>query len=342
MDQPAQWSNPMWALARAGDAIGVAAIAFFFLVTMMVATAQQDVITRMKAEQLSIGYSSALSLRKDANDNQATIPALRNDAQRTSEAIRSDQTAADEAQRDADLAWGEFEPTAKQIMKLNECDVSLPTDATPRSRAIAANQVQQCSPDSTTGKSATQLLKEGKDEAQQFMSTLQTYIADENKLNSAQSHLAAVQEQLQFRMLTPDQQKVLRSFGDMDVLLQPWMVGGSFFVQFPPALLQILLSFVSGLFGALLITLILIIYPKNTISETVDAHPAKRIVLGGMIALCVYVVLLSGTAVLGSGSSGEGAGTNYMAFAGIGILSGMFSDKVAGWLSKQADTLFKQ
>ena len=31
-----------------------------------------------------------------------------------------------------------------------------------------------------------------------------------------------------------------------------------------------------------------------------------------------------------------------MAFTGIGILAGMFSDRVTGWLSKQADSFFRQ
>jgi hypothetical protein len=48
--------------------LGGVTIAFFFLVIVMVATAQQDVLTRMKVEGLSLGYSSALTLRQEAKD----------------------------------------------------------------------------------------------------------------------------------------------------------------------------------------------------------------------------------------------------------------------------------
>jgi hypothetical protein len=81
------------------------------------------------------------------------------------------------------------------------------------------------------------------------------------------------------------------------------MLGGSFLVQFPPALLQILLCFSAGLFGALLVTLVLIVYPKNLVQGEASAHSLERTFLGGLIALCVYIVLLSGAAVLGSGTS---------------------------------------
>ena len=127
----------------------------------------------------------------------------------------------------------------------------------------------------------------------------------------------------------------------MNVLLKPWVLFGQNLIQFPPALLQILLTFVSGLFGALLVTLILIVYPRTKIAKASQARPVTRTFLGGLIAVCVYIVLLSGIAVVGSGTTGSGAGSNYMAFCGIGILAGMFSDRVAGWLSDRADQFFK-
>ncbi|MEO7563781.1 MAG: hypothetical protein ABIR63_05430 [Sphingomicrobium sp.] len=137
---------------------------------------------------------------------------------------------------------------------------------------------------------------------------------------------------------TVQDDKVISAFSGMDGLQA--YVGNLVYVS--PPLLQLLTTFVSGLFGALMVTLVLIVYPSNQIMTTADARPVTRTFLGGLIALCVYIVLLGGTAVLGSGSSHEGAGSNYMAFAGIGILAGMFSDRVAGWLSNRADEFFKQ
>ncbi len=139
--------------------------------------------------------------------------------------------------------------------------------------------------------------------------------------------------------LTDDDQKIKRSFSAMDTMVG---FGLADLVYLSPPLLQLLLTFVSGLFGGLLVTLVLIVYPSNQILSVADARPVTRTFLGGLIALCVYIVLLGGTAVLGSSSTEHAAGTNYMAFAGIGILAGMYSDRVAGWLSKRADEFFKQ
>jgi hypothetical protein len=44
--------------------------------------------------------------------------------------------------------------------------------------------------------------------------------------------------------------------------------------------------------------------------------------------------LFSGVAVLGGNESGNSQ--NLMAYAAIGILSGMFSDQAAGWLSERS------
>lgn len=107
------------------------------------------------------------------------------------------------------------------------------------------------------------------------------------------------------------------------------MLVGDMLGLFPPALLQILLTLFSGLFGAVLVTLVLIVYPHTDFNIMASKETWSRILLGGLVALCVYIVLLGGTAVVGAGSGLSGVGTNYMAFCGIGILAGMFSDRVA-------------
>jgi hypothetical protein len=329
-------------LARSGEVVAGGIILFVFVVIIMVATAQQDVMSRMKAEQLSVGYNSALILERNARESDRANATLQHEQRTTIEQVRSDQAGLDQAQRQVDLAWAEFGPVAGRIATFAVCDVSIPSNPDVRARAVVASMIAQCSPDETLKPAASHALQAAKDQAAQFMAVVKPYVQKQDQLNGDNSRLAGIKDQLALRTLTPDEEKAERSFSDMDVLLQPWMVGGKFLVQFPPALLQILLSFVSGLFGALLITLILIVYPNNLVTEKIDAHPGKRIAVGGMVALGVYIVLLSGTAVLGSSTSSEGAGTNNMAISGISVLAGMFSDKVAAWLSKQADNLFRQ
>ena len=105
-------------------------------------------------------------------------------------------------------------------------------------------------------------------------------------------------------------------------------------VYVPPALMAIILAFTSGLFGALLITLVIFVYPDSRFKFTKSASYAGRILLGGLIALGVFVLLFSGVAVLGGNDTGNSQ--NLMAYAAIGILCGMFSDQAAGWLSERS------
>jgi hypothetical protein len=178
--------------------------------------------------------------------------------------------------------------------------------------------------------------------ADQFAAVLQDYRGAYNQVINTKGDLEDTRAQLQVRALTPQQQKVSSSFSDMDVLLSGPTAVGRILVTFPPAMFQILLMFFSGLFGAVLITFILLVYPTKVVDISDTTGTWARILLGGMIALCVYIVLLAGTAILGTNSELSAAGSNYLAFSGIGILAGMFSDKVAGWLSDQADAFFKR
>jgi hypothetical protein len=96
-----------------------------------------------------------------------------------------------------------------------------------------------------------------------------------------------------------------------------------------------MLATVSGLFGALLITLILFVYPDNRYKFTRTKSYFGRILLGGLIALGVFVLMFSGVAVL-AGPDSSGSAQNLIAYGGIGILAGMFSDQAAGWLSDRS------
>lgn len=113
--------------------------------------------------------------------------------------------------------------------------------------------------------------------------------------------------------------------------------GFPFLFSIPPSILPILLSFTSGLFGALLITLILIVYPNNNYSVSRHGDFFQHVFLGGIIAMAIFVVLGAGSSVLGFNNSGLGSPENFLSYAAIGIFSGMFSNRAADWLSNRAD-----
>jgi hypothetical protein len=111
------------------------------------------------------------------------------------------------------------------------------------------------------------------------------------------------------------------------------------FVNYPPFIVRVLLSFFSGTFGALLITMVFLVYPSK-LRERVSAKLYyKRVFLGGLVALTVFIVLTGGASILGT-SEVATDDANVMSFTAIGLLAGMFSDTVADWLSARAKTMF--
>lgn len=110
-------------------------------------------------------------------------------------------------------------------------------------------------------------------------------------------------------------------------------------VDYPPFIIRVLLSFFSGAFGALLITMVFVVYPSK-LRERVSAKLyVKRMFLGGIVALTVFIVLTGGAAILGT-SEVSTDDANVMSFTAIGLLAGMFSDTVADWLSARAKKMF--
>jgi drug/metabolite transporter (DMT)-like permease len=79
---------------------------------------------------------------------------------------------------------------------------------------------------------------------------------------------------------------------------------------------------------------VIFVYPESRFKFTRSSSYAGRILLGGLIALGVFVLLFSGVAVLGGSDTGNSQ--NLMAYSAIGILCGMFSDQAAGWLSERS------
>ena len=127
---------------------------------------------------------------------------------------------------------------------------------------------------------------------------------------------------------------------ELDVLHAPWL-GWGFLIQVPPALLQILVAFISGAFGALLVTLVLVVYPKSQLaSDAAGQEYGSRLLLGGLISMGVFVILSGGSAVLGSSTAFSQNQANFMTFSAVGVLAGMFSDRVAAWLSERANVFF--
>ncbi|MEA3037945.1 MAG: hypothetical protein QOE79_458, partial [Sphingomonadales bacterium] len=151
----------------------------------------------------------------------------------------------------------------------------------------------------------------------------------QDRLDLLQAERNTIDKQLETAARSGDIIAVLKVFED-----SRWPLVSEL-VYVPPSLTGIILASVSGLFGALLITLILFVYPNNRFKFTRTKSYYGRILLGGLIALGVFVLMFSGVAVL-AGPNASGSAQNLIAYGGIGILAGMFSDQAAGWLSDRS------
>jgi len=325
----------LW-LIHGGAVLGVTVA---FLLVVMTAVAQQEVVASIKQQQLALGYGAALSIRNEAQKVNGQLSALRTEAQKQANQLREDQVKFLAAQRRWQDSWDELLPFVERLTKT--CGIEIPKDKSFGSRAAALNDLKQCQASAPNTQPGSQFLAASHQPASTFAQAQVQYRDAFDAFSITKDRLEGLRAQLATTALSDVEAKVDTSFSEMNVLFSNWMLVGGTLGLFPPALLQILLTFFSGLFGAILVTLVLLVYPKSNFDITATKETWARVFLGGLIALCVYIVLLGGTAVMGASSGLSAAGSNYMAFCGIGILAGMFSDRVAFWLSDRANSFFR-
>jgi hypothetical protein len=310
-----------------------------FMVFLTTAVTQQNVSARVEKTALDLGYSGTLALVKDFNQRQQELPDLRRAQAELSNELKRQQAADYEAQGKYRDSWEHARPIIKLLSKVPKCDIALDPKKSieEKDRVTLWEQAKLC-----VSQNAIKLSKKNAE-------TIDTsvFIELHRKALTTSDAVRKTQKQVDdgavaiAKVANPsaDEAKAIASFRDADVLrgfaLTRWLV------DFPPPVLQLLLSASAGAFGALLITLILLVYPKTDLNFSSSGGFWERIMLGGFIAVCVYIVLLGGTAVLGTASFDQ-AGANYMTFCAISVLAGMFSDRVAHWLSSRADLFFKE
>jgi ferritin-like protein len=332
-----------WGQARlwahwAARAVVAILVTYVFIVVLLVATAQQKVDDALTKEAVGYDYSVAVryyfgkeSLKNVVGENSQAIKQstaqLRaaNDRVQAANRLLTDQ-AGDLAEDLGRLTAAgcpappapEAPPTPAELVSMavatQHCAAER-GETTPAIPPVAADVLAgqrnvQKSLDDAAG------LKRDADDIQDRLDLL---LAERNNID----------KQMETAARSGDIIAVLKVFEDSQ-----WPLASQL-VYVPPALTGIILASVSGLFGALLITLILFVYPDNRYKFTRTKSYFGRILLGGLIALGVFVLMFSGVAVL-AGPNASGSAQNLIAYGGIGILAGMFSDQAAGWLSDRS------
>ena len=336
------WRAARPALAGAGRLIAGAALAYAFILVLFTASLQTSISERLAALQPSQDFSTGYSLWEESMRNARTLAELR-------ERERALQAVIDGAERKEGEALSEWRSAMEPMFALQRslgsvegCTVRLQGTEQEISADTYLADLRSCVDSENLGASRRQAALEILAQAASIRQLERT------TMNAMSDRQRAYRdwEQVQFAIgnrpkADPARTEASRVFRELDSFSRG-QLPGSGIGKFPPAMVQILLAFVSGMFGALLVTLVLVVYPKSDLTLSAGAGFAARIFLGGLISRCVFVVLGGGTAVLGtSGGFGDGE-ANFLAFCAIGILAGMFSDRVAQWLSGRADAFFSR
>jgi hypothetical protein len=339
-EAPTNW----WGLAI--EVVGALVVVYLFIAVMMTAMAQQrvtaalDVISKGQNAGKLVGYSAAWSYvqlgdrtRSDQErDRKALVDQLKVQTQATD--------GLQEAVGDLDRSWVSFAQVAERNDILNTCGITPPAKDDEDSHYRLWSAMTGCPAEGTLSSKQSQDVNRALAGVGNY-ATL--YVIWQKAVRVSLDADAQVQ-QLTARIGQEDnslkeQTAYLEAFSETSVL-KSWFLGHGMFVPVPPSMIEILLSFLSGTFGALLITLVLVVYPQSALSIGETTAHASRIFLGGLVALCVFIVLSGGSAILGNAATFNASQANFMTFAAVGILAGMFSDRVALWLSARANAFF--
>jgi hypothetical protein len=325
-------------IQTAGRVLGAVLVAYLFIIVLLVATAQQKVVEALAEDD--VGYSYSVAVRYYFGKESLTALRAENSRALRDSTVRLRK--ANDRLADADRALlAQDVDLRDDLLRLaaSGCPSQQFGDTIPEPAALlsAAHATRHCVAESADTNAAMRQaaadVDEGADAVRKILddiAAINREIADEkDQIKALEDERAGIAGEIGTAAKSSGIIAILRVFED-----SPWPLAKQL-VYVPPALMGIILAFVSGLFGALLITLVLFVYPENKFNFTRSESYGGRILLGGLIALGVFVLLYSGVAVLG-GAETSANSQNLMAYAAIGILSGMFSDQAAGWLSEKS------
>jgi hypothetical protein len=314
-------------------------VAYLFIIVLLVATAQQKVVDALAADNVGFNYNVAVRYYF-GKEKLATVRGQNSGALRESSIrLRKASDGVSDAARTLAAQAADLRDDLARLAAAGCPSQQFAADAPPEPAALlsAAEGTRHCVAQtrdaSPTLRDAAGDVDEGADAIHKSLddiAALNRDIEDEkDQAKALEEEREAIANEVNAAAKASGIITILRVFEE-----SPWPLAQAL-VYVPPSLMAIILAFTSGLFGALLITLVIFVYPDSRFKFTKSASYAGRILLGGLIALGVFVLLFSGVAVLG-GSEATGNSQNLMAYAAIGILSGMFSDQAAGWLSERS------
>ena len=309
-------------------------VAFFFLLALLVASAQQQVMSQLDP---GMSYSVARKAVGDADQARRSLQAEQANREKLDDGKRMLEQKLTELDGQLYISMMTVDRVAESIAHSSLC-ARLNADGLPQGLP-KWGAVYGCYRDGTVPASdkddIAALVDPGSDPTKLTEQTNRVKF----DLQSADLRMAASNARLQAAQDTIMKAAKASNALEIVTLLDESFVGFFGITHIPPALMQILLCFLSGLFGALLITLVLLVYPNNDLSFARTNSFWNRILLGGLIAVGVFVIIAGGVGVLGSSEAVLSGQNNFLSFCAIGMLAGAFSDRFAKWLSDNATLL---
>lgn len=317
-------------------------ITYLFLLIMMTAAAQQRAAALLEPltsnEPVKMDLTTAWAKVRAAEETRAEIVGLIKSRNEENQKILKGSEDFGRLIAELDEVWSDFAAAANRVRSTTDCPVPDTALVDFNLRAQGWNNFAACVsveavPEGDrenllsvlkANRTVKVVVSDLKQVIQRMETAKRNHLAIEERLGAANAAIAGVD-------------KIAPAFTEMKDMQKP---GLGLFINAPPSVMQVLLAFGSGVFGALLVTLVLVVYPKNEISLMATPASSSRLLLGGLISLGVYIVLGGGAAVLGNATPFDQTKANYMTFCAIGVLAGMFSDRVAAWLSDRANTFF--
>ena len=320
-------------------AIASLLIALVFLTVLAVASAQQEALSALERKNSDLSYSVARRTLSQAEQDLKEQARL----QKANTDLRAQTRSLERQKQDREgelyAALQEVDSNARSIARSGKCETLASISAVPAVPDLALwKAVQGCAQDGNVTAKINDKIKallDPKTDPTMTQRAIAQLDRDIKANGEDAKTIEADTERLRVSIANAD--LVRDSLQDLAILDENPGIRIFKLTSFPPRLMQIILSFTSGLFGALLLTLILVVYPNNDLEFVESDSFWSRILLGGLISVGVYVIVGGGVAMIGPADAVASGGTNFMFFCAVGILAGMFSERVARFLSKRAD-----
>ena len=313
-------------------------VAYAFLLILMTASAQQRVVAKLDGDGGAAGadYAAGLARLKEAEGDLKELRVVR--GQRALAAGKFELLST--AEQDASILYEDAGVRVQRLAEAAERSKDCPSEAgAPPS--VRWGRVVSCAEGDVLPKALSNQIRQADARSDGVTPSYRHWLADKRAKEAQQRVLDVMDAEIKrLDQATPSNQRLVSQFSELDVIRSSWLMGRGVLVEFPPVLMQILLAASSGAFGALLVTLVLVVYPQTNFAFASGGAFGPRVALGALISVCTFVVLGGGAAVLGSSAAFDSGQANFMTFCAVGLLAGMFSDRVAFWLSERANAFF--